>query len=67
MNADSFYRHMGHGKDVNKSVYQAPLAVQEICKMGKYFQKRDSHNAAQCQWTTKVPANIEAYRVVINY
>ena len=65
MNADSFYHHMRHGKDVNKSVYQAPPGVQEICEMGKYFQKLDIHNAAQCQWTTKVPANIEAYRVAL--
>ena len=41
---ESFYRHMGHGKDVNKLVYQAPLGVQEVCKMGKYFQKLDNEN-----------------------
>ena len=63
---DSFYRHMGHGKDVNKLVYQAPLGVQEVCKMGKYFQKLDSHSAAQSQRNTNVPgANIEAYRVAL--
>lgn len=31
----AFYKHMGHGKDINTSVYQYPLRINEICKVGK--------------------------------
>ncbi|CAC5403206.1 unnamed protein product [Mytilus coruscus] len=30
----AFYRHMGHSEEINKHVYQCPLAVQEITKVG---------------------------------
>ena len=57
---ESFYRHMGHGKDINKLVYQAPLGIQEVCKIGKYFVKFDSHNNVQTATveTVSVDANV---------
>ena len=32
---DLFYTHMGHSESINKHVYQTPLAIQEITKVGK--------------------------------
>jgi len=29
----TFYQHMGHSQEINKNVYQAPLAVQEVTKV----------------------------------
>ena len=40
-----FYKHMGHGKEVSSHVYQCPLGIQEVCKVGKYFSKLDGSNA----------------------
>jgi len=41
----AFYRHMGHAEDVSESVCQCPAAVQEVCKIGKYFDKLDNQTA----------------------
>ncbi|XP_052059028.1 uncharacterized protein LOC127699762 [Mytilus californianus] len=38
---EAFYRHMGHSEEVNKHVYQCPLAIQEITKVGKFFYQFD--------------------------
>lgn len=32
-----FYRHMGHSESVNRNVYQCPLAVTEITKVGNFL------------------------------
>ncbi len=36
-----FYSHMGHSENMNKDVYQCPLAVAELTKMGRYFKWLD--------------------------
>lgn len=36
-----FYRHMGHAPEVNQNVYQCPLAIREVCSVGKYLEKID--------------------------
>lgn len=38
---DIFYKHMGHSKAVNEGVYQHPLPVQEVLKMGKHLRDID--------------------------
>lgn len=30
-----FYKHMGHSADINHDIYQAPLAVYEVLKIGR--------------------------------
>lgn len=37
----TFYQHMGHSQEINKNVYQAPLAVQEVTKVGKFLRELD--------------------------
>ncbi|GFO41921.1 hypothetical protein PoB_006842600 [Plakobranchus ocellatus] len=32
-----FYRHMGHSEANNKNVYQCPLAVNEITRVGHFL------------------------------
>ena len=39
-----FYKHMGHSEEVNKQVYQAPLAMMEITKIGKRLLDIDEGN-----------------------
>ncbi|GFO28875.1 hypothetical protein PoB_005538000 [Plakobranchus ocellatus] len=36
-NREMFYRHMGHSKAINKNLYQCPLAVNEITRVGKFL------------------------------
>jgi len=36
-----FYKHMGHSAEVNIKVYQAPLAEQEICHIGRTLKYMD--------------------------
>jgi len=36
-----FYSHMGHSANINHSIYQAPLTVQEITKVGVHLQQID--------------------------
>lgn len=36
-----FYNHMGHSKEINRDVYQCPMAVQEITLIGKFLKKLD--------------------------
>ena len=38
---DLFYRHMGHSKKINETVYQAPPALMEVVKVGKNLTKID--------------------------
>ena len=30
-----FYKHMGHSKTINETVYQAPPALMEVLKVGR--------------------------------
>ena len=39
---DHFYRHMGHSKNINMQVYQAPLAIMAVTKIGKRLMEIDS-------------------------
>ncbi|XP_069121058.1 myosin heavy chain, skeletal muscle-like isoform X4 [Argopecten irradians] len=38
-----FYKHMGHSEpeEINRHVYQCPMAVQEVTKVGKFFENLD--------------------------
>ena len=36
-----FYKHMGHSENTNKNIYQAPLALMEITKIGKHLMNID--------------------------
>ena len=38
---DIFYRHMGHSKEINENIYQVPLALQEITKVGRTLKAID--------------------------
>lgn len=37
----AFYRHMGHSKEINESVYQCPLGIQEVAVVGGYLDILD--------------------------
>lgn len=39
-----FYVHLGHGENMNKDIYQAPLAIDEITKAGKRLLDIDAGN-----------------------
>ena len=34
---EAFYSHMGHAEDINKNVYQIPMAIQAITTVGKHL------------------------------
>ena len=36
-----FYDHMGHSKNINKNIYQAPPALLEITRVGKHLAEID--------------------------
>jgi hypothetical protein len=36
-----FYKHMGHSANINATIYQTPLAEQEISKVGRQLQEMD--------------------------
>ena len=36
-----FYKHMGHSAEINSSIYQSPLALMEVTKVGKQLQAMD--------------------------
>ena len=38
---EAFYRHMGHSEKINKDVYQAPLALNEVTQVGKYLLENE--------------------------
>lgn len=37
-----FFKHMGHSENVNLSVYQAPLTLQEVTRVGVHLQSIDT-------------------------
>ena len=39
-----FYKHMGHSENINKNVYQSPLALMEITHVGKHLSNFDNGN-----------------------
>ena len=39
-----FYKHMGHSENINKNVYQSPLALMEITHVGKHLTSFDDGN-----------------------
>ena len=41
-NRDIFYRHMGHSEQINKDVYQCPLAIREIREVGSFLKEIDT-------------------------
>ena len=38
---DMFYEHMGHSKEINQHIYQAPPGIMEILKVGKHILNID--------------------------
>lgn len=36
-----FYSHMGHSKEMNQDIYQAPLALMEVIKVGRSLNEID--------------------------
>jgi len=36
-----FYQHMGHSKEINATIYQAPLAHQEVSRVGMHLLQID--------------------------
>ncbi|RUS91909.1 hypothetical protein EGW08_000311 [Elysia chlorotica] len=42
---DTFYRHMGHSEEINKHVYQCPLSIGEVVKVGGFLKKVDEPSA----------------------
>ena len=43
-----FYKHMGHSESINKDIYQAPLAMMAITKVGKYLLDIDGGKIYLC-------------------
>lgn len=41
---DAFFKHMGHSKEMDAKVYQCPLGVTEVCRVGKYLEDLDNGN-----------------------
>ncbi|KAK7487420.1 hypothetical protein BaRGS_00021382, partial [Batillaria attramentaria] len=48
---ESWYRHMGHSAAINKDVYQCPLAITEMTRVGGFLSKLDSQGkkAVSCR------------------
>lgn len=42
-----FYSHMGHSADINADIYQTPLAVAEISKVGRCLQVMDKSSTGK--------------------
>ncbi|XP_052065843.1 uncharacterized protein LOC127705557 [Mytilus californianus] len=55
----AFYRHMGHSEEINKHVYQCPLAVQEITKVGKFFYLMDKDGIKAYPDSQSLPAKMQ--------
>ena len=43
----AFYEHMGHGKDINENIYQAPPAIKELTKVGKHLSRIDNNSTGK--------------------
>ena len=43
-----FYKHMGHSKIINETVYQAPPALMEVLKVGRNLVAIDEGMRYQC-------------------
>ena len=43
-----FYKHMGHSKTINETVYQAPPALMEVLKIGRNLVAIDEGMRYQC-------------------
>ena len=46
---DFFYNHMGHSGEINREVYQTPLAVMAITKVGKHLYNFDKSKKIICK------------------
>ena len=57
---EAFYKHMGHSQQINRDVYQCPLALREVTEVGKFLQglDQDSH-APETDEPTTVTSNPE--------
>ena len=40
-NREAFFRHMGHSKEVNEEVYQAPHGITEVLRVGSFLEEID--------------------------
>jgi integrase len=38
----AFYKHMGHSQEINETVYQTPLGIMEITRVGCHLDKMDN-------------------------
>ena len=43
-----FYKHMGHSKTINETVYQDPPALMEVLKVGRNLVAIDEGMRYQC-------------------
>ena len=43
-----FYKHMGHSKTINETVYQVPPALMEVLKVGRNLVAIDEGMRYQC-------------------
>ena len=46
-----FYSHMGHSEQMNKNVYQCPLAIREVTQVGKFLLNNIDNNS--CEHTNR--------------
>ncbi|XP_077974938.1 uncharacterized protein LOC120330366 isoform X1 [Styela clava] len=60
---DAFFRHMGHSKEINKNVYQCPLAVQEITQVGSYLANIDGFSLPQGNLHNIAPTPSEKHSI----
>ena len=44
---DAFFKHMGHSKEMDTRVYQCPLGVTEVCRVGKYLEDLETGKVAR--------------------
>lgn len=55
---EAFYRHMGHSEEINKHVYQCPLGIEEITKVGRFLRNIDQGKYPVLKFCSKTTFNI---------
>ena len=41
-NRETFYRHMGHSAEINKTIYQCPTAIREVTEVGYFLNSMNN-------------------------
>ena len=54
-----FYNHMGHSESMNKNVYQCPMAIREVTKVGNFLLNNIDHDS-------DIPRNIGTNSSTVN-